>query len=314
MFTYLIAISAFQPRSNEHKDLFSEDRPLNFPSLHIYGKNDILITPSRSEILAKCFLNSQIAEHPAGHFAPDSWPHSKLIEFIQTRSEFIAKPQMFLPNQPLEISVIKLEEALLRHDLEDLNVEPLFSSKWAKTLLNSSVYQDYFENAVEKSFDLLLNEFKLVTNENLPDRLLFVHLLLIRSKAKEANCESKDYTYSILRIFIEIYLAEITEKKYTTLSDYCIKENFITELFINLNKWKELILMCDLCFTRAKELIEAGDEDSAKRLSSLYDFLIQSFITQIFLDLAAVDRRNKSGLLKKLTSIKSNYLNKQKRI
>lgn len=293
LFSYLISISGFQPRSIIHKDLISESKPLKIPSLHIYGKSDILITPSRSELFSKCFVESQTAEHPAGHFAPNSWPIDRLTEFVKNQAENLKFPKSFASNQPLEISVVKLEEALVRYDLDKLDLAPLFQSDWARNLIRSDLYLNYFENNPEKSSELLINEFKSLKNdENLEDKILIIHVLLIRAKDKEKNSETKEYTYSILNIFLSVYYLNAESKR-----DF-FHENIIPKLFINLNKWKELILLCDLSYR------VDGDDEKKKSLRLLYDFLIKLFVNQLAVDLSIVDRKNRTCLVQMLTSLK----------
>lgn len=300
LFSYLIAISGFQPRSHEHQPLISESTPLEMPSLHVYGKQDILIVPSRSELLSKCFLNSQIAEHTGGHFAPNSWPVELILEFVTKQAENLKTPKCFFPNQPLEISVVKLNEALARYELSKLDLEPLMHSQAGKNLLQSTAYIDFFNNSAENSVLAISEEIKKSLDDNVNDRIILFYLLLVQARAKEASVDSsKEYTYSVLRLFVEFYLNDESKRAF-------FYNKIIPRVFVDADFWRELVLMCDLCFTMAgKEEAEMSDDkERVENLKELYKKLIRLFVEQLLVDLAKVDRKNRTCLVQMLTTLK----------
>merc|ERR1712032_241823 len=69
-FDFCILVSGFV--SDKHRDKFAtlgEERIRN-PSLHITGEKDSIIDASRSEELARQFLEGQVCRHPGGHYLP----------------------------------------------------------------------------------------------------------------------------------------------------------------------------------------------------------------------------------------------------
>lgn len=296
VFTYLIAISAFKARSLAHQHLFAETNPLKTASLHVYGKHDILITPSRSLELSKCFLNGQTCEHLGGHFAPNSWPVAQMAGFIKDQAENVKTPQAFMCNQSLGVCAHKLELALIRYELDALDLTPLFGSEWARELLKCDAYRNYFERPPQHSLQSLTIELEKAPNDHVDDRFLILYVLLIRAKAADGDeSETKAYTYSVLSLFLDVYVREDEARR-----DY-IHDYVIPMIFVNVNKWRELILLCDLCYRQADEI---EDEKQKETLSQLYSRLIKLFANQLVTDLAAVDRESSSFLVQSLTSVK----------
>ena len=58
--------------SEKHKDRFSAlgGERIKVASLHIAGEKDSIIESSRSEELARQFLNGEVCRHPGGHYLP----------------------------------------------------------------------------------------------------------------------------------------------------------------------------------------------------------------------------------------------------
>lgn len=51
--------------------------PSSLPTLHITGRNDVVVTPERSQTLIDACLNKRVEIHDGGHFTPSkaSWRH-----------------------------------------------------------------------------------------------------------------------------------------------------------------------------------------------------------------------------------------------
>ena len=120
LFKYFVSISGFCARSDKYKTYYSPNEPLDVASLHIYGRRDTLVDPSRSQDFAKCFRDSACVEHEAGHFAPDAWPIYKLAEFINAQAIHL-KSCSLQAGQTFEYNLVQLDDALIRANLADLD-------------------------------------------------------------------------------------------------------------------------------------------------------------------------------------------------
>jgi Ran GTPase-activating protein (RanGAP) involved in mRNA processing and transport len=83
-----------------------------------------------------------------------------------------------------------------------------------------------------------------------------------------------------------------------------IQTNYIKILFINSNKWKELIYLCDLCSKLEKE--ELNDENKTE-LKIFYNYFIKLFTNKLVDDLSFIDFKNKTYNLQNLTSLNKSY-------
>ena len=81
---FAIFFSGFSSLSTVHDDLTSV-RFSNFPSLHIYGKNDQIVLPETSKKLALLFDDHKYIEHDGGHFIPS------LTKFKQDFLSFLSQ-------------------------------------------------------------------------------------------------------------------------------------------------------------------------------------------------------------------------------
>lgn len=199
-------------------------------------------------------------------------------------------PKIFSPNNSLGICAFEIDKALTRHDFDKLDFTPLFHTQWAKDLLKCDNFIHFFDKpACQDSFKVLVDAFKLTQAQDLNDRLLILYLLLIKAKAKDVKDDLKSCTYSILTVLLEIFLSEETKKDF-------FYSNVIKDLFVELNKWPELIRMCDLSFKLSTEK-KYGDE-----LMALYDHLIKLFVDQLLSDLRIVDQKCQKCLVSMLTT------------
>lgn len=78
---FLILISAYIPRA-EAFSFMNVINSLKTPSLHIMGKNDILVVPERSKQLHQIFQSGILIYHEGGHFVPNLWPYDEIINFV----------------------------------------------------------------------------------------------------------------------------------------------------------------------------------------------------------------------------------------
>ena len=141
LFKYFISISGYQTTAPKYLNIYSQ--PIDsIPSMHIYGLNDKMVEPIRSEALSKWFVNSQIQTHKAGHFAPDSWPVNAMAKFIAEQSKHV-KPTLKSFNQLisssssvdlLRLNVHEINYNLMRFDLNELDLKAMFLSPQAADL------------------------------------------------------------------------------------------------------------------------------------------------------------------------------------
>ncbi len=92
LFRYLILISSYTPRCLKYKNIFSTANKYQYPSLHVYGRNDHMVERERSIEFSRCFEDSQTAEHSFGHFAPNEWPLDEIKNFVRTQALKIKPP------------------------------------------------------------------------------------------------------------------------------------------------------------------------------------------------------------------------------
>ncbi|KAI0317406.1 serine hydrolase FSH [Amylostereum chailletii] len=67
-FKFCISASGFKPVGAFAEKLFTES--FNTPTLHVIGKNDVLVVPERSQTLVEVSANARVEEHDGGHFVP----------------------------------------------------------------------------------------------------------------------------------------------------------------------------------------------------------------------------------------------------
>ncbi|THH18689.1 hypothetical protein EW146_g2352 [Bondarzewia mesenterica] len=72
-FKFCVSVSGFMPPGPLSEALFST--PYETPTLHVLGKNDILVVEERTRALVKVSKNNRVEEHDGGHFVPSkaSW-------------------------------------------------------------------------------------------------------------------------------------------------------------------------------------------------------------------------------------------------
>jgi uncharacterized protein (DUF924 family)/Ran GTPase-activating protein (RanGAP) involved in mRNA processing and transport len=78
---FAICISGFPSRAEAHR-MLTVPATIDLPSLHVYGEQDVLVTPDRTCALAACFVEPRVLSHPGGHFFPELWPAAELRAFL----------------------------------------------------------------------------------------------------------------------------------------------------------------------------------------------------------------------------------------
>ncbi|KAI9203871.1 alpha/beta hydrolase family protein [Polychytrium aggregatum] len=79
---FVVIFSGFRSRSTQHQQMLVE-HSISIPSLHVIGKSDALIVPSRSEELSRVFHDPKVVFHEGGHFIPtDADQRAIYKEFI----------------------------------------------------------------------------------------------------------------------------------------------------------------------------------------------------------------------------------------
>lgn len=83
---FVVIISAFSSRDTRPEFIEILKQPINIPSFHIWGKNDTLVDPWRSELLSSKFTNKVIHVHQSSHFikAIKYWPIIELTKWIES--------------------------------------------------------------------------------------------------------------------------------------------------------------------------------------------------------------------------------------
>lgn len=80
---FVICISGFPSRAEEHKHLFN--RIIDLPSMHIWGLRDEIIANPRSQSLRDVFSEQdrEVIEHNGGHIVPsDAQSRRKVCDFV----------------------------------------------------------------------------------------------------------------------------------------------------------------------------------------------------------------------------------------
>ncbi len=81
-FKFVILVAGFRSLSSCHASYYAD--PISCPSLHVFGDTDGVIPKESSESLLELFTNSQVLNHPGGHFVPASSPQKKMyLEFLE---------------------------------------------------------------------------------------------------------------------------------------------------------------------------------------------------------------------------------------
>ncbi|KAK0207996.1 FSH1-domain-containing protein [Desarmillaria ectypa] len=90
-FKFCVAISGLRIRDPLADVLFNP--PYSTPTLHIIGKNDVIVSSARSQELMDVSGNKRIEEHDGGHFIPSKTPWRKfLAAYIRDPSADIPSP------------------------------------------------------------------------------------------------------------------------------------------------------------------------------------------------------------------------------
>lgn len=291
LFRYFISISAPKPTALKYKDLFSPERPIDFPSLHIYGKQDRIVSSFDSRYFGRCFLNSTCISYNGGYFAYYSWPVRDISDFINSQS-VAHQTHKFNENQTFDVKIKKLDECLIRFNLNSLNFESLFKTDLGKNLFSSNKINEV--SNFEEIYKNLEDEFKKVENnlDHINDKLLLVYMLIKLNSLKFNNSTEDASLDWILKLWIQIYIAEVEFR------DYLLK-NSIDSMFVSSQNWKELIHLCDLVYRLNMD-------------EFLYEYLITLFNSVLVYDLRLHDEMNSTYYMPELTS--SKYLDKYEKM
>ncbi|XP_029467883.1 esterase OVCA2 isoform X2 [Rhinatrema bivittatum] len=82
-FHFAILVAGFKSRSVEHQGYYQD--LISVPTLHVYGKVDLVIPGDMSQKLASCFREPVILTHQGGHFLPASAAQKNIYcQFLDT--------------------------------------------------------------------------------------------------------------------------------------------------------------------------------------------------------------------------------------
>jgi len=88
---FCIAVSGFRMRDATINNLFEPS--FSTYTLHVLGRNDIIVTEERSRILIEASANKRIEQHDGGHFVPSKGQWRKFLhEFMVDPFRVLASP------------------------------------------------------------------------------------------------------------------------------------------------------------------------------------------------------------------------------
>ncbi|CAF3913298.1 unnamed protein product [Adineta steineri] len=173
-FNFAILISGFPSRAECHEQLMQPNSIKNIPSLHIYGTNDVLVTNDRTLQLADVFENSLVLSHLGGHFTPNTWPSTDIIQFLFEQQKCLSNKLNISQNpdtlqfQSLKTFEEKLKATIFFHQKQISNI-PATERKNTKISITPI--------GLSKSFDQ--SNIETIINNNIDDYLLDDIMLLI---------------------------------------------------------------------------------------------------------------------------------------
>ncbi|TRM68962.1 serine hydrolase FSH [Schizophyllum amplum] len=77
-FEFCINVAGFKARDPLFEDTFGAG--YSTPTLHVIGRNDVVVVPERSQTLVDASLNGRLEMHDGGHFVPSKGPWRKFLE------------------------------------------------------------------------------------------------------------------------------------------------------------------------------------------------------------------------------------------
>ncbi|KAF8178089.1 serine hydrolase FSH [Mycena galopus ATCC 62051] len=78
-FKFCVAVSGFKFRVGEPIADVIYETPFLTPTLHIIGRNDVVVTEERSYLLVNISANARVEEHDGGHFVPSKGNWRKFL-------------------------------------------------------------------------------------------------------------------------------------------------------------------------------------------------------------------------------------------
>ena len=89
-FEFCIAVSGFRMGDLGIQHIF--DLPFSTYTLHVIGRNDVIVAPESSRKLTQMSSNNRVEEHDGGHFVPSKGPWRKFL------AEFMKNPFAEIPS------------------------------------------------------------------------------------------------------------------------------------------------------------------------------------------------------------------------
>lgn len=279
LFRYFISISGYKPKDDNYKSLYSIEYLTDFPSLHIFGKRDTLVDSADSIEFYKCFKNAVLAEHPAGHFAPDQWPFEKIQEFVKNNFNKAQLLQLDCAKMSLDLKIDAINIKIRENNISNIDAITLFNSNpliefYNTHILNKETLQ-INNNEFSFKIEVLLNSMSSTIEYD--DYLVLIYLLL--------NFKLQDAEIALLsKLWLNLYLKS---------SDYAIK-NF-KSIFVQNEKWKNIISLVECA-------IDSQQYDSNVQLNSFFLFIVELFTNQLRQDIQYYDEKTSNNFTKTLTS------------
>lgn len=292
LFKYFISISSLRPRAIKYNNLYSVSNPFDFPSLHIYGANDLMINPSKSIEFSKCFKDSQLYEHNHGHFSPLSWPNDKIINFIKSNHQH--RLFKFSENETFESNIARLDDVFIRfniNELDQVDLHNIMINQWSKDLIKTKILQTDLH--LLKS--VLYGYYEQNNHDNIHniyDKLIIIYILIKMNKDYQDKCENEEYTNA----YFDIAASLFSDLYFKSNHKNFLLNKSINVMFVEPQQWKCLILICDKSYDNTA-------------VNNLYEKLINIFAKQLIKDLKAYDRHNKTYKYQELISISKDETN-----
>ncbi|KAH8103256.1 serine hydrolase-domain-containing protein [Cristinia sonorae] len=96
---FCVAVAGFRPRGPDGDAVFAT--PFLTPTLHVLGKNDIIVVEERSKTLLDVSENKRVEWHDGGHFVPSkaSW-RTFFREYLRNPTGSVPSPGSAAGSQP----------------------------------------------------------------------------------------------------------------------------------------------------------------------------------------------------------------------
>lgn len=270
-------------RTEAHKHLF-QPNAFSMPSLHILGAKDILVDPPRTRQLAGCFAGGVVLEHPAGHFAPNSWPISNIYDFVVAQANATALPAILpgdvaLPGKVLEGFVAKMDATV-----SSLKKNSDGTPVGMGPVVCAMVSQDMHRKMVPASAEHTVPHVKAVIAQAMDLTRLYPQSMdsLVEDLVVMVWCAAKEKCEDV--VF------------HTILQLYPLAPSVVSNIIHHIpsyGNWKDLCTLAHLAHIYATDTTQNKEhttsDDSANLWQSFHQEIVSTFGNQLKRDLECID-------------------------